>query len=606
MKKHLSSISEDTIPALFHSQVKQSGNRVAMRKKILGIWREITWQEYYDSVKTAGMALLSLGIKKGDCISILSENNPRWVYTDIAAQCIGGITAGIYTTSSPDEAAFIIDHSESSLVFVENEEQLDKILSVKMDLPLLEKIIVFDMKGLKDLDDPLVMSFENFANLGHPGIQKNPFLFETMCREVRPEDTAIIVYTSGTTGRPKGAMLSHYNITWTIRALGQVNPIYSTDEVLSFLPLCHIAERCNSVFNALTYGLTVNFAENLETVPDNLREIAPQLFFTVPRFWEKFYSSIVLIMKEATWIEKIFFNRALAVGRKVSELKLSGTDVPAFYKILYTLSHWTVFRNLKRMLGLHRGRYIVSGAAPISPDILKFFHSAGIPIMEAYGQTETSGVTSVHSGNDIKPGTVGKPIPGIEVKISEEDEILVKGPNIFKGYYKDPALTEEYLKEGWLYSGDVGRFDEDGNLIITDRKKDIIITSGGKNITPQYIENKLKFSPFINDAVVIGDGRKYCTCLVMIDKENVTQYAQEKRVPFTTYKSLCHCEEVIELIKNEINGVNKTLAQVESIKKFRLIDIELSNEDPELTATMKLKRSFVNERFSNLIEEMYR
>ncbi len=275
-------------------------------------------------------------------------------------------------------------------------------------------------------------------------------------------------------------------------------------------------------------------------------------------------------------------------------------------RIKYAVAHIAVFRNLKRMLGLDRGRYIISGAAPISPDILKFFHAVGINVREVYGQTEDSGPTSVHPEGDIKLGTVGKPVPGVEVKIADDGEILVKGPNVFQGYYKNPELTAEYIRDGWLHSGDVGRFDEEGNLIITDRKKDIIITSGGKNITPQYIENKLKFSPYINDATVIGDKRKYLTSLIMIDKENVTQYAQDKRIPFTTYKNLCGNGEIIELIQGEINKVNKILAQVETIKKFRLIDVELTTDDAELTATMKLKRKYVNERFYDLIEDMYR
>ncbi len=605
MTEYDSDISLNTVPGLFYSQVRRSGNRIAMRKKILGIWHEITWNEYYDKVKNLSMGLLKLGIKKGDCVSILSENNPEWVYSDIAAQCIGGITAGIYTTSSPEETAYVLNHSESTIIFVENDEQLDKVLSIDEDLPFLKKIIVYDMKGLRDFSNPLVISFNDFMKLCKDELEKDPQLFENLWPRVQPNDTAIIVYTSGTTGLPKGAMLSHENITWTIKKLGEINTIYDSDEVLSFLPLCHIAERCNTVFNALTYGLTVNFAESLNTVPENLREISPQIFFTVPRFWEKFYSGIILLINEATWLEKKLFNRALETGEKISLLKQENKQINLYLRIKYAIAGLTVFRNLKNMLGLDRGRYIVSGAAPISPDILKFFQAAGIPIMEAYGQTETSGIISVHSGNDTRLGTVGKPLPGTEVKIAEDGEILVKGPNVFQGYLKNPELTKEILKDEWLHTGDIGRFDEYGNLIISDRKKDIIITSGGKNITPQYIENKLKFSPYINDAVIIGDGKKYLTCLIMIDHENVMQYAQDCRIPFTTYKSLCHSEGIIELIQNEVNKVNKTLARVETIKKFRLIDIELTSDDPELTATMKLKRSYVNERFKDLIYDMY-
>ncbi len=597
--------SLDTIPRLFHAQVKLFGDRIAIREKVLGIWQEISWIQYRENVLAVGMGLLELGVGKGDRISIISENNPEWLYCDIAIQCIGGITVGIYTTNSAEEVAYILNHSESRIFFVEDEEQLDKVLLVKKDLPVLKKVIVYDMKGLRNFSDPLVMSFKDFMILGKRAAEEDPARLDSIWPQVKSEDLALIVYTSGTTGPPKGAMLSHYNVTWTSRALGDANEVYETDEILSFLPLCHIAERNNSVFTALTYGLTVNFAENLETVPEDLREISPQIFFSVPRFWEKFYSNIILIMQESTWLEKKIFYWALRVGEGVSTLKLNHQPVPIFQRIKNAIAHFMVFKNLKLMLGLERGRYVFSGGAPISPDILKFFHAVGLPVREVYGQTEVCGPTSIHQGDDITLGTVGKPIPGIDVMIAEDGEILVKGPNVFQGYYKEPELTAEYLRDGWLHSGDVGRFDEKGNLLITDRKKDIIITSGGKNITPQYIENKLKFSPYINDAVVIGDARKYLTSLIMIDKENVTQYAQDQRIPFTTYKNLCHNEKIIDLIQNELDKVNKSLAQVETIKKFRLIDVELTNEDPELTATMKLKRKYVNERFSDRIEDMY-
>jgi long-chain acyl-CoA synthetase len=605
MQQVTSDTLPDTVPRLFHEQVKRFGDRVALREKVLGIWREITWNSYREYVRIVGMGLLALDVERGACVSIISENNPEWLYCDIATQCIGGITVGIYTTNSAEEIAYILNHSESVVFFVEDEEQLDKVLSVRNELQYLKKIIVYDMKGLRGFSDPMVMSFEEFIHLGERECEKYPDRFDQLWPQVQKDDIALIVYTSGTTGSPKGAMISHSNITWTSRALGEANLIYETDEMLSFLPLCHIAERMNTTFVGLTYGMTVNFAENLETVPENIREIAPHLFFAVPRFWEKFYSTIVLQLQESTWLEKKFFDWAVAVGEAFITRKMNHQRISALLRIKHAIGHFTVFRNLKRMLGLHRGRYLISGGAPISPDILKFFHAVGLPVREVYGQTEDTGPTSIHQGSDIKLGTVGKPIPGVEVKIAEDGEILVKGPNVFQGYFKDLELTREYVKEDWLHSGDVGVFDDEGNLLITDRKKDIIITSGGKNITPQYIENKLKFSPYINDAVVIGDGRKYLTSLVMIDKENVTQYAQNNRIPFSTYRNLCHNREIIALIQREIDKVNKTLAQVETIKKFRLIDIELTSEDPELTATMKLKRKFVNERFHPLIDEMY-
>lgn len=595
----------DTVPKLFHAQVNRFRDRVAMREKVLGVWHEISWNEYREHVHVVAMALLSLGIQRGDAVSILSSNVPEWLYCDIATLSLGCITVGIYTTNSPEEVAYIVSHSESRVLFVEDEEQLDKWLQTREDIPQLKIVVVYDMKGLRHFQDPLVMSFDEILELGREEVAKNSGLFDEIWPKVRPEDPALIVYTSGTTGAPKGAVISHHNITWTNRSLVEANDAYEGDEILSFLPLCHVAERNITTFSSMTCGWVINFSENLETVPENIREVSPHTFFAVPRYWEKFYSSIILQMKESTWLEKLVFSWAIRVGDVVSTLRLDKKEIPFLWKAQYALAEFLVFRNLKQMLGLDRGEYMLSGGAPIAPGILKFFHSVGLPIREVYGQTEDTGPTSIHQGDDIKLGTVGKPMPGIEVKIADDGEILVRGPNVFQGYYKDPALTAEYIRDGWLHSGDVGEFDDEGNLKITDRKKDIIITSGGKNVTPQYIENKLKFSPYINDAVIIGDERKYLTALIMIDKENVTQHAQDNRIPFTTYKSLCQREEIIDLIQKEVDSVNRTLAQVEAIKKFRLITVELTSEDAEMTATMKLKRKYVSERFKDLIEDMY-
>jgi long-chain acyl-CoA synthetase len=598
--------SLDTVPKLFHAQVERYGHRTAMREKELGLWQPISWESYREHVRAVGMALWALGTGKGECVSIISENRPEWLYCDIGIQCIGGITVGIYTTNSSDEVAYIIGHSESRIFFVEDEEQLDKALLARQQLTGLEKIVVYDMEGLRNFSDPMVMSFAEFLDFGRSQWARQPERFEALWQAVEPEDTALIVYTSGTTGPPKGAMISHHNVTWTNRALVKANTSYEGDEILSYLPLCHIAERNSTTFAAMTSGYVINFAESMETLAEDLQEIAPHSFFAVPRIWEKFYSKIILQMQECTRLERRVFDWAVRCGEaavRAGRAGRSGLALPL--RIQYALAHFLVFRNLKRMLGLQRARYLISGGAPISPEILKFYHAVGLPIREVYGQTEVTGPTSIHQGDDIELGTVGKPVPDTEVRIADDGEILVKGDHVFQGYLKAPALTAETINDGWLHSGDIGRFDEAGNLVITDRKKDILITSGGKNITPQYIENKLKFSPYINDAVVIGDGRKYLTALIMIDKENVTQYAQDERIPFTTYRSLCRSPQINELIQREVATVNKTLAQVETVKNFRLIDIELTTEDSELTATMKLKRKYVNERFADLIREMY-
>ena len=595
----------ETVPSVFRESVAKFGGQVALREKDLGIWREITWQEYGQYVKWAAMALVSLGFKNGNRISILSENNPQWFFCDLGCQSVGGTTIGIYTTNSPFEVKYILEHSESRFIFVKDEEQLDKVLEVWEELPGLQGVVVFDTEGLRDFEHDRVMSYERFIELGKQYADKNPQEYDRLVDQVDPEAIAIFIYTSGTTGMPKAAMLSHHNIIWTAKCLNSLWDVDNRDDLLSFLPLAHIAERNTSFFGPIMSGAVVNFAENMETVPENIREVQPTIFFAVPRFWEKFYSGIFLQMKEAIWVARIMFNWGVKIGRQAAELHLEKKMAPLGLRLKKLLVGLLVFKNIRRSLGMDRARVLVSGGAPVSPEILKFFHSLGVELREVYGQTEDCGPTSIHQKGDIVIGTVGKPVPGVEVRIAADGEILVKGPNVFQGYFKNPELTAETITDGWLHSGDVGEFDEQGNLKITDRKKDIIITSGGKNITPQHIENELKFSPYISDAVIIGDQRKYLTALIMLDEENVMKYAQDARVPFTTYKSLTQAKEIVTLIQGEVDEVNKKLARVEQVKKFRLLDIKLTSEDGELTATMKLKRKYINDKYQDLIKSMY-
>ena len=415
----------------------------------------------------------------------------------------------------------------------------------------------------------------------------------------------MLIYTSGTTGPPKGAMLTHRNLTWMGRAIPNCNPMDDRDEVMSFLPLCHVFEQLFSVMGHITFGYTVNFIESLDTVTDNMKEISPTVGYAVPRIWEKYYSAITIMMSDATLFKRIIFSIALKIGQKRASLELNFEKVPLYLEWLYWCAYFGLFRKLKERLGFDRIRIAYSGAAPISPDVLHFFQSIGINLIEGYGQTEGTGVTCVSRVGRVKIGTVGPPLKGTEVKIAEDGEILVKSPSVFKGYYKNPEATSETLKGGWLYSGDVGEIDEDGHLKITDRKKDIIVTAGGKNITPQYIENKLKFSPYINDAVVIGDRRKYLTSLIMIDEDTVIKYAQDHKVQFSTYRDLTENPEINRLIAEEVERVNEELARVEQVKKFTILPKKLYEEDGEVTPTMKVKRKYVNEAFSDLIDGMY-
>lgn len=596
----------ETAPLMFKTTVEKYGDRTAMRKKEYGLWRDISWNEYYEQASSVGAALISMGLEKGDCVSIIGDNCPEWVIIDMGVQCAGGTAVGVYSTNAWPQVEYVIGNSDTKFFFVENEEQLDKWFQFRDKVPHLKKVIVWDLEGLRHFEDEMVMTFEEIIEMGRGVLEKDSQPFESGMEQVAPEDVSMLIYTSGTTGPPKGAMLTHRNLMWMGQAITTENPMSDEDEVLSFLPLCHVFEQLFSVMGHITHGYTVNFIENLETVTDNMIEISPTVGYAVPRIWEKYLSAVYIRMSDATWFKKLVFGLALKTGKKRASLMMDFKPVPGTLDFFYSLAHFVVFRKLKERMGFDRMRIAYSGAAPISPDVLHFFQSIGVNLVEGYGQTEGTGVTCVSRVGKVKFGTVGPPITGTEIKIADDGEILVKSPSVFKGYYKNPEATAETIQDGWLYSGDVGEIDEDGYLKITDRKKDIIVTAGGKNITPQYIENKLKFSPYINDAVVIGDQRKFIAALIMIDEDNVVKFAQDNKVQFSTYKDLTKNPEINKLIQKEITDVNETLARVEQIKKFTILPKKLYEEDGEVTPTMKVKRNYVNEAFGDLIEAMYK
>jgi long-chain acyl-CoA synthetase len=596
---------EDTLPRLFRHVVRERGERVAMREKHLGIWRGISWREYGEQAKRVGLGLVVLGLRSRDVVSIVADNMPEWLYTDLGVMSVGGIPNGIYTSDSARQIEYIVNDSGTRFFFAENEEQLDKILEVRGRCPGLVKIIVYDMEGLHGFRDEQVMPFEELLALGERYDREHPGTFDQMVEIAQPEDLAILVYTSGTTGPPKGAMLSHRNVLFQLAYADFITPLGEGDQQLSFLPLCHVAERTFTVFNPLHTGSTVNFAESVDTVPENIREVAPALFFAVPRIWEKFYSGVALRMRDATWLGRAAYGLALRVGLGVADRKIAGRKPSLLQRLAFRAADFLVLDNVKRSIGLHRARGAATGAAPIAPDLIRWYLALGINMIEVYGQTENTGLATAMPPDRMKLGTVGVARPGTEVRLSPDGEILLKGPHVFMGYYGKPEKTAETIVDGWLHTGDVGTMDPDGFVRITDRMKDIIITAGGKNVTPSEIENQLKFSPYISDAVVIGDRRKYLSCLVMIDHETVAQFAQEKNVPFSNFASLCRAPEVQELIRGEIERVNRQLARVETVKTFRLIEQLLTPEDEELTPTMKLKRAYVNVKYKDLIDGMY-
>ncbi|MGH7332360.1 MAG: AMP-dependent synthetase/ligase [Candidatus Rokuibacteriota bacterium] len=597
---------QDTLPRLFRHVVGLRGGAPALREKHLGIWRSLSWREYGEKAKQVGLGLVALGVRPQDVVSVIADNCPQWLYVDLGTMSVGGVTNGIYTTDSAAQVEYIVNDSGTRFFFADNEEQLDKILTVRRRCPQLAKIVVFDMEGLHGFRDEQVLAFEALLELGARYDRDHPDAFDTMVEIAQPNDLAILVYTSGTTGPPKGAMLSHRNIMFQLGYSDFLALPREGDQQLSFLPLSHVAERTFTVFYPLSSGATVNFAESLDTVPDNLREVAPAVFFAVPRIWEKFYSAVALRMREATLPGALAYGWAIRVGMRMAERRIEGRWPSLALRLLHRVADFLVLDNVRRSMGLHRTRGAATGAAPIAPELIKWFRAVGVDMREVYGQTENAGLATAMPTQRIKLGTVGVARPDTEVRISPEGEILLRGPHVFLGYYRNPQKTAETVVDGWLHTGDVGVLDEDGFLTITDRMKDIIITAGGKNITPSAIENQLKFSPFISDAVVIGDRRRYLSCLVMIDHETVAQFAQERNVPFTNFASLCRTKEVQDLIWTEIEQVNRQLARVETIKRFCLIEQILTPEDEELTPTMKLKRAFVNRKYKDVIESMYR
>ncbi len=597
----------NTVASMFWNGVKARGPNVWMRQKNLGIWRSWTWNQTGQRVSEIAAGLISLGFQKGEVASILANTVVDWVMVDLAVLSCGGVCSGIYPTDAAGQVHYLCEDSRTAVLFVEDDEQLDKALEVRDRLPLLRKIVVFDLEGLRTLNDPNVMGLDQLCELGRTYLAEHPNAVVERVEAVQPEDLAILVYTSGTTGKPKGAMHLHKGLVYTVRGYNVLVSQNEEDERMAFLPLCHIAERMGGEYFAMYTGSKINFVENPETIPENVREIAPTVFTAVPRVWEKFYSGVVIALKEAGKIQQLAYGWSIGVGLAIADLVLAGKPVGSALKLQFYIARFLTLNNVRKMMGIHRARFLVTGAAPISPDLVRWYLALGVPMFEVWGMTETCGASSGNLPGGIKLGSIGPAASYNEMKIDPATgEIMVRGPNVFAGYLNLPEKTAEALTpDGWLHTGDVGLVDADGYYKITDRMKDIIITAGGKNITPSELENDLKFSPYITDAVVIGDKLPYLTVLIMIDQENVEKYAQDNDVPFSNYASLTRTPAVQELIQSEIDRVNKKFARVEQIKKFFLLDTQLTAEDEELTPTMKLKRKLVEKKYSAQIKAMY-
>ena len=580
--------------------------RIAFRDKKFGIWNEISYKEFWLQVNYVGCALNYFGIGKSDKVAIHSENRPEWLISDIGAQAIGAISVGLYPTNPPAEVKYLLGHSESQILFAEDQEQVDKALEVLQDLPNLKKIIYFEDKGLFRYESEKLMKWEDFLEIGKTEFEKDKEFVNSRIDEIKSEDIALMIYTSGTTGPPKGSMLSHGNLEWVSSIIPEISftPGIDNPEYLSYLPLCHVFGRLvDEIIGINTIG-TINFAESIDTVQQDLAEIQPSIFPAVPRILERMHAGTLVRMRDASRLKQLLFKTASYFGNITAKRRLKNPN-DFIAKITNFLAQMIAFRSLRKKLGLLNIDNAVSGAAPISPEILRFFMSLGVPIYEGYGMTENSAIATGNTPDKVKLGTVGTPQAGTELKLAADGEILVRHPGVFKGYYKNEEATKEVIDEdGWLYTGDVGEYDGEF-LKIVDRKKDIIITSGGKNVSPSEIENNIKTSPFIKEAIVIGDDRKFLSALIGIEYDIVSNWALRKNIAHTTYRNLSENEEVQNLIWDEIQKANEYTSSLQ-IRKFRMLTKELDHEDGDLTATQKAKRNVIMEKFSDLIEDMYK
>ena len=596
----------DTFPKLLIAKAREYGSKkIALREKDLGIWQSYTWQEYLEKVKYFSLGLISLGFEAGDKIAVIGDNKPEWIIAELAAQAAGGFGTGIYQDSILKEVAYIINHSETKFVIAEDQEQVDKILDMQEDLPGVKKVIYYDPKGMSKYDSELLAYFPDVIDLGREYEKLHPGRFEENVANTKPEDVAWICPTSGTTGFPKLVMLTHGNLIAMANNLAKFDPKYDTDEFVSFLPLPWVGEQMMAVACGLLSGLTINFPESVESAQADLREIGPHIMFSPPRVWENLCSSVQVKVMDASWLKRLLFNASVPIGRRWSECKFEKKEPPLHVKILYNLAYLAVFKALKDRLGFSNMRSATTGGAALGPDTFKFFHALGISLKQIYGQTEICGISCIHRDDDINPDTMGEPIPETEVKISDTGEILSRSPAVFLGYYKQPEETAQTLIDGWLHSGDAGYLTPEGHIVVIDRIKDVMSLIDGVKFSPQFIENKLKFSPYIKEAVTVGHNRDFIVAMICIDFASVGNWAERNRVNYTTYTDLASKTEIVDLIQKDVEKVNKVLPENAKVKRFVLLYKELDPDDDELTRTRKVRRHFVEEKYQEIIAGMY-
>jgi len=596
-----------SIPQLLRWRVSQTPDRPALREKDFGIWNAYTWKDYYDYVRKTGLGLKALGLGKDDTIAIISDNIPELLFVAIGGHSIGCISTGIYQTSMPDEIAQILGYLKVSAVFCDNQEQVDKVLEVRDKIPNVKKVIFEDPRGMRNyMSDEWFIDITDIYKLGDEENKKNPELFESLIDQGKPDDVCHLCLTSGTTGLPKGTMMTHKNYINMGVKITQVDPLEQTDEYVSFLPFAWIGEQMNSFGVAMATGITVNFPESVETAMTDLKEIGPHFMFGAPRIYETIRSEIWLKIDQSYWLNKLFYNYFIKVGLEAADYKMTGKSMPIGLKIKSWLGTQMVIRPLINQIGLLRLRRAYTGGAALGPELFTFYQAIGVNLKQIYGQTEITGIAYMHRDGDVRPDTVGKPLPGTECKISEDGEILSRSASVSPGYYDLPEKTEEALEGGWLHSGDAGIIDEHGHLIVIDRLSDVMHNNEGKMFSPMFLENSLKFSPYIKEAVIFGNKEDYVACLINIDPIVVGKWAEDRGVSYSTFMDLSSKDEVYELIMEQVEDVNSRAEKEHfKIKRFALLYKLLDVDDGELTKTGKIRRKFVQERYQNLYDSLY-
>ncbi len=600
-------IHRDSLPGRLIHLAHDRSDDPALREKRLGVWDERTWASYRDEVLAAAIAMLDAGVSHGDHVAILSENREEWVFAELAAQSIGARSVGVYPTNPESEVAYILSHSRSVLVVCEDQEQVDKVVAIRDQTPAVRQVTVIDPRGTRNYADDRLVSWEEFVGAGRAQLASRAGEVLEHIAAIDPDEPATVVYTSGTTGPPKGAVLSSRNVTAAGDAGVEILGFSDREELLSYLPLCHLAEKIFTLILPLAAGgSVVHFGESIDTVAEDLLEVSPTVFVGVPRIWEKMHSSMMVRIANSSRLKRVLFNAGVAQGERLATKKEAGNGWNVVDHFVWRMFDLLVFRALQERLGLRRCWFPISGAAPVAPELLRWFHGVGLPIAEGYGQTEIAGMSHVVPPGEVRIGTVGPAIPGVECMLGPGDEVLMRSPQVFLGYlFNEEATAETIDEDSWLHTGDVGTIAEDGYLSITGRIKDIIITAGGKNLSPEQIENQMKTSPYIKECVAIGDRRKFVSALIQIDADNAGDWASRKGIAYTSFEDLASKDEVVQLIDAEVRRCNGVLARVEQVRAFRLLPKELHQDDEELTATQKVRRTAFYERYSALIEEMY-